>query len=432
MLKQDNIKKNGAVFTPKYIVNYMTSFIDNSKSQKILEPSCGVGNIINNINKKHNITGLDINNEYIQECIIKYRKVKPNANFIVKNFIDFKSLEKYDYIIGNPPYVKIQNIDKNHLEIMKKEYPLYIYGNTNLYIYFIIKCIELLKEDGKLIFIIPNSWLYNKSYNVLKKFIFENRYLQLLIDFKTKQIFDNYLTYTCIIILTKQKNKFYYYSNDINTKLIKKYYINNTNLLKKNILNILQPKIGLMTLKDDVFIIKKYKINGNKLLFTKNNINYIIEKDACKKILKVSKNKIYMIIYPYQNGEINPKIIPNLEKIYPLTYKYLLEYKDILLQRENGNNKYKYFYEYGRTQALKINKSNRLFISTVIKNIKSSFIEKKIDLYYSGLWLSPKNKESKDNIKNILIKNENKILEQSTNKANNWYGLSVNSFNINY
>lgn len=417
----DEIKKKGVVFTPDNIIKYMTSFINNDSVKKILEPSCGMGYFLEYINKKHNITCIDINNTYIKHCSNKFK----NINCIVNNFIDFKTNDKYDYIIGNPPYIKIQNIDNNDLNKMKKEFPDFIKGNTNIYIYFIIKCFNLLNENGKLIFIIPNTWLYSKSFKFLKDFIFKNKYLELLIDFKYNQIFKDVSTYTSIIILSKEKKDFYYYSTNIE-KLTKIYY-NNINSNNFNLLNIMTPRIGLMTLKDDVYILKKYTIKNNHIYFLKNNKEYIIEKNACKKILKVSKNKVYLIIYPYVNGII----IKDLKNIYPLTYNYLLEYKNELNNRDNGNKKYIRWYAFGRTQSLKIKKGKRLFLSTIVKNIKDFLIEKNVDLYYSGLCIEPKEKYTIDYIKNNLIKNEKNILDNSNNKSNNWYSLSVNSFRDN-
>lgn len=418
------IKNNGVVFTPSNIVKYMTSYIDNNNIKKILEPSCGVGNFLENIDKKHNITCIDINKKYILEIRKKYKNVKT----IIQNFIDYKTDDKYDYIIGNPPYIKIQNINKKDLYKIRNEFPDFINGNTNLYIYFIIKCLKLLNDNGKLIFIIPNTWIYSKSFLYFKNYILDNKLLELLIDFKDKQIFNNVSTYTSIIILTNKQNDFYYYSNDIDKKLIKKNYNNNNNNKNYSLLNTMTPRIGIMTLKDDVFIIKKFKILNNKIYFIKNDKEYIIEKDACKNILKVSKNKVYLIIYPYDN---NCKIIEDLKNIYPLTYNYLFDFKNELDKRDNGNNNYKKWYCYGRTQSLKISNKKRLFISTIVKNIKDFLITKKVDLYYSGLCIEPKNNYDIEDIKIKLLKKEKQILQSSNNKSNNWYSLSVNSFKTN-
>ena len=423
---KSDVKDRGVVFTPEHIVKFMTSYIDNTLSHTILEPSCGMGNIVEQIDKKHKITCIDINKQYIRHCAKQFS----NAKCVTKNFIHYKTKEKFDYIIGNPPYVKIQNITPKDMTEIRKEYPTFMKGNTNLYIYFILKCFNLLKDDGKLIFIVPNTWLYNSSLQRLKNWIISNKYLEVLIDFKGKQIFDNVSTYTCIMILSK-KNQFYHYSNSIDNKLVKKSYqktlTDKSNSASSSLLDIMTPRIGIMTLKDDVFIIKKFTVKDNKVYFSKDNKDFVIERDACKKILKVSKNQIYLIIYPY---DANAKIISDLKKKFPLTFNYLSKYKQQLLDRENGNNNYKYWYEYGRTQALKIVKGKRLFISTIVKNIRDFVYEKDVELYYSGMWIQPKEKHSFSYIKNKLIEHEQQILSSSNNKSSNWYGLSKNSFVI--
>lgn len=418
-----DVKTRGAVFTPEHIVKFMISYIDNTEKRSILEPSCGMGNFLEQINSKHNITCIDINENYIKHCSSKFKYAK----CIEQNFIYYTTNETFDYIIGNPPYIKIQNIPVKDLMLMKKEYPDFMNGNTNIYIYFIIKCFDLLNKNGKLIFIVPNTWLYSKSFAKLKEFIFQNQLMELLIDFQYHQVFDNVSTYTSIIILSKSSNKFYYYSNDIIPQhFVKKYYTKSSQC-SGTLLNIMRPKIGLMTLKDDVFIIKDYKILHNTVLFTKHNKDYTIERNACKTILKVSKKQKYLIIYPYDS---DAKLLDNFDKLYPQAYEYLLEYKKDLDDRDNGRKTYKYWYAYGRSQSLKIVNGKRLFISTIVKNIRDFLFECDVELYYSGLCIEPKNSSSVEMIKDKLIENEKQILEQSNNKSNNWYGLSVNSFMI--
>jgi adenine-specific DNA-methyltransferase len=421
-MSQHKVKTRGVVFTPANIAKFMASYIDNSRKRNILEPSCGMGNFIEHINPVHNITCIDIEKEYIKHCSAKFKHTK----CILKNFIHYKTNDKFDYIIGNPPYIKIQNIAPDDLMVMRREYPEFMQGNTNIYIYFIIKCFDLLSDDGKLIFIVPNTWLYSKSFSKLKDFIFKNQWMELLIDFKHQQVFDNVSTYTSIIILTKRPNKFYYYSESLTQKFIKKSYENKK--ITSTLLSIISPKIGLMTLKDAVFIIKKFKIANGNVYFTKNNTDYVIERDACKTILKVSKNMVYLVVYPYDS---NAKVMDNFEKMYPKAYNYLLEYKRDLDNRDKGKKPYKYWYCYGRTQSLKVVKGKRLFISTIVKNIKDFLIEKDVDLYYSGLCITPIHKSTSiSSMKLKLMSKEKQILQRSNHKSHNWFGLSVGSFMI--
>jgi adenine-specific DNA-methyltransferase len=420
-MSSDDIKSRGIVFTPIKISKFMTSFIDNSNSKKILEPSCGSGDLLKYIDKKHDVFGIDINKKFINECKKKFTHFK----FECKDFIRFNTKERFDYIIGNPPYVKIQNIDNKSINIMRNEYPDIIYGNTNLYAYFLIKCYDLLKDNGELIFIMPNTFLYNKSLNNLKKFLFDEKRIKLLIDFKDKQIFDNFMTYTCIIIITKTINKKYLYGNDINHKLKNTVYKTSLKNINTPIINY---RIGLMTLCDDVYIIKNFIENGNMIEFSKNGINYKIEKDACKDILKVSKREVYKIIYPYKIINNKAKINVNFLKEFPECGMYLKSKMNVLKQRDNGNiSSYPIWYAYGRTQSLIPNKNKRLFLSTIVKDIKTSLFEKNIELYYSGLCISSIKLNNKELI-SILKSNEDEILKSSNNKAGGWYGMTLNSF----
>lgn len=422
----NTIKILGNIFTPKDISLYMSNFINNDYTYDIFDPCVGTGNLIENINNKHNIECIDINNEFIKECKIKFKN-KNNIKFKNINFLEFKTNKKFDYIITNPPYIKIQNINEKDLNIMKKDYPDFIYGNTNLYIYFILKCFNLLNTNGELICIIPNSFLYNKSLIKFKNFLFDNKKIKLLIDFKDKQQFENCSTYTCIMIITKYGNKFYSYSNNINDQLKIIHYNNiiNNNSLKHNI----KFKIGLMTLCDKVFIIKNYEIKNNLIEFKNNNIQYSIELDSCKDILKVSKNKIFKIIYPYTTENNKIKIDLNFLEKYPKCANYLNVHKENLLKRDSGKtSKYPTWFAYGRTQALLLINKERVFLPSIVKNINDFIFKKNIELYYSGLSIVS-DQYNNDQLIEIMKNNEKLILQNSSNKSSGWFGLTTNSFN---
>ena len=256
-------------------------------------------------------------------------------------------------------------------------------------------------------------------------------HVETIIDFKDKCIFKDVLTYTCIVILSNKNTKEYKYCE---------YTLDNHKYIKKNTHDKLElqqqkqqtikPKVGVMTLCDKVFIIKEYKIDDDYVVFTNKTKTetkqWKIEKDACKDILKVSKNEKYKIIYPYieENSKLNP--IPHLEKRYPLTYSYLLEHKNRLLARDAGKaNRYPYWYCYGRTQALQCCSKPRLFISTIVNdNLGRYMYIDTCDLYYSGMCIY----EDIDNSMNKILKNKETVLGNSGHKHNGWYSISHSSF----
>ena len=115
--------------THEDLLSKIYEFIQN-KPKKILEPSLGLGHLVDYVLKQDNsiqfkMIEIDESLEHL-ECIKK-------EEVIYTNFLTHDLNEKFTTIIGNPPYKK----------------------GENMYILFIDKCIDLLKEEGELIFIIP-------------------------------------------------------------------------------------------------------------------------------------------------------------------------------------------------------------------------------------------------------------------------------------
>jgi len=105
------MKKKGVVYTPEFIVEYMCKDLGNIENKKILEPSCGNGNFLRLMNSK-NIDCYDID----EEAINKAKESYPYALFFNKDFLKTKIDKKYDIIIGNPPYIRIHDLDTEYAD----------------------------------------------------------------------------------------------------------------------------------------------------------------------------------------------------------------------------------------------------------------------------------------------------------------------------
>lgn len=418
----DPVKNNGVVFTPEYISDYMCSFIQSKNDLTILEPSCGEGIFIKSLLKtklKYKLHANDINSIFLDYCKSNYT----NCTFTNDNFIKYDKSYKYDCIIMNPPYTRIQNLQKDEINSMKKEYPI-LTGNFDIYLYFLVKCFDMLYNDGQLICIIPNSFLYNKSCSKVKAFL--EPFIEYIIDFKDTKIFKGFSVYTCIIVINKDKsNLTYRYKTvqNIDNLLYNNYQLKTIdNTIQSSILGEYKLKNGIATLADDIFIIKEIdKEDDNYLYFTKNKMNYKIEKGIMEKILKVSKNMEYYIIYPYTS---DGKIKANLNE-YPYCLKYLETFKEKLRNRDRGNKQYEAWYAYGRKQAILKNTGVKMYISPLVQDISTSLITSTVPLFYSGLQFQTNDIES---LKKLLIKNEAKILEHSNMKSGGWYSINGDSF----
>ncbi|MBY0332554.1 MAG: Eco57I restriction-modification methylase domain-containing protein [Acetobacteraceae bacterium] len=126
----------------------------------------------------------------------------------------------FDCVIGNPPYVKLQNYRRVMPEVadylrratapgLQTAGPRYASaqtGNTDLYLPFIEKGIDLLRPGGRLGFIAPSLWLLNEYGRGLRRRVHRGRHLDRWIDFKDFQVFDEAITYTALQFFTREPN----------------------------------------------------------------------------------------------------------------------------------------------------------------------------------------------------------------------------------
>lgn len=179
-----NVEELGQVFTPQSIVMQMLSLRKNYG--RILEPSCGDGAFFNHIDG----VGIEIDK---QHC-------PPNA--LNMDFFDYPINEKFDTIIGNPPYVKYQDINSTTKSKLKSDL---FDERSNLYLFFIEKCIKHLNEGGELIFITPRDFLKATSSIKLNKYIFDNGTITNLIDLGDQRIFKGFNP-NCVIFRFEKGN----------------------------------------------------------------------------------------------------------------------------------------------------------------------------------------------------------------------------------
>jgi adenine-specific DNA-methyltransferase len=403
--------KKSDIFTPDNISELMASKL--SSSGTLLEPAVGTGNLLKYINtNNYNLIDIfDIKKEYIDQI--------PEQKNINKHICDFLLTDckrKYNNIILNPPYIKIQDLPKNYVSILKQKWPIFKTGNIDLYYIFMIKCIELLEDNGKMVCITPNSYLHNKSALKFREYLFNNKLIYEIIDFKDKKVFTDVAVYCCITVITKQnkKNIIYTVSNtskqisyeticNVNNSMYLLHYEQSFNNKLSDICRIYN---GIATLRDSIYIHEKK----------------LFDEPCWKKIITPYKYKY--CIYPYTNNGIiiNEDIF---KKDNPQTYEYLLTQKDELAKRDNGRIKYPQWYAYGRTQSLVISKKEKvIYISTFIdpKNLK--FKIEKPELHISSLCIEPKDINDIDKIINIITNNIDYIKNNSNVKNNGWINIS--------
>lgn len=426
-LISDNFKKSeGIVYTPPYIAKYIiknTISVNNIYNKKILDPCVGGGIFIiellsflyeSNIDIEKiipNIYCFDINEDRIKEATINIKKylhsINISTDFKIKkqDFLNFKDF-KFDYIIGNPPYINSHNLPKDIISQLKTNFYTTKNGNSNIFYAFIEHSIKLLLNNkSKVGFIVPNNFLYIKSANRLRDFLLKGQYINKIVDLGINLPFSPIRTYNAIVFCNLDNSNLKFsnldksnclkdsldnckfstinysdLSNDM-WYLMDKKKIEKIKSLEDPFLNVGRfVKTGIATLKDKVYIFNNSE--SDYLYKSIDGKTYKIEKKITKDFYKISELKeakdlqYYRkkIIYPYKN--LNGKIILINEKEladeYPFTYEYLLSQKPVLLNRDSNKIPLNEWYKYGRSQGLDIKNNYKIFFKTF--NNKPTFI----------------------------------------------------------
>ncbi|PKM92229.1 MAG: DNA methyltransferase [Euryarchaeota archaeon HGW-Euryarchaeota-1] len=188
-------KDTGIFFTPDSVVDFMVGLIDekilNKKEIYILEPACGMTQFITGIERNRQLLfkrakkyGIEINKNIID--YIKQSTKQDNKEIINDDFLLWQTELSFDIVIGNPPYGIPSlsehytiRIDAQTKEIYKKKFTTW-YGKYNVYGAFIEKSIQLLKDEGQLIFITPATFMFLDEFKKLRKFLADNGKTELI------------------------------------------------------------------------------------------------------------------------------------------------------------------------------------------------------------------------------------------------------------
>ena len=115
---------------------------------------------------------------------------------------------KFDVIISNPPYVKLQNLDKGVRKALENEYQSVLSkGNYDLYLPFIYRGRSLLTEKGVLGYIVPNKLFVTDYAKQLVALLVREQSVQHIVDFTWEQVFNDATTYTALIFLASSEGE---------------------------------------------------------------------------------------------------------------------------------------------------------------------------------------------------------------------------------
>ncbi len=111
---------------------------------------------------------------------------------------------QFDFVVGNPPYVRQELIPAPLLAEYRCRYQT-IYDRADLYVPFIERSLDLLAKGGSLGFICADRWMKNRYGGPLRRLVAKNFHLKILVDMTGTQAFHSEVSaYPAITIITRE------------------------------------------------------------------------------------------------------------------------------------------------------------------------------------------------------------------------------------
>ncbi|WP_283607037.1 HsdM family class I SAM-dependent methyltransferase [Faecalispora anaeroviscerum] len=338
--------KNGVVFTPHYIADYILKHATPfpfPEHCRVIDPACGSGSfllpaaeVLHRISGKpmreiisEHLYGIDISEDQTRRSRVLLTLLAlltdgtadglsfhiATADSLSCDWTDLFGCADFDAIVGNPPYLNTHTIPQKDAERLKKSFLTTRKGTFNLFYAFIEQSLRFLSKRGTLGFIVPNNYLSISSAEELRRLLGENRAVSRVIDFGENLVFEPIHTYSSLLFLNRRENHTVAYAalekSENLPEALSRAILRQTDwdglnpagwkflseTERQNIERIEQAgqpirnqiKIGIATLRDSIYFLDGFDANTGLFYQERGGVRYWIEPGAVRAIDKISE-----------------------------------------------------------------------------------------------------------------------------------------------
>lgn len=328
----------------------------------------------------------------------------------------------FDIVLGNPPYVKLQNLMKVDADVAtylqaRRGDDTYLSaqtGNTDLYLPFIEKGLRLLTPGGRMAYIAPSLWAVNQYGEGLRRLVRRTGQLDRWLDFKAHQIFEEAITYTALQFFTKEPRTmvrvaaapsgeveahdvdwsdtelavpFAAFSESGEWLMVTGEERALIDRLARDCLRLDSPKltngitVGIQTSADAIYHLRR--LGRNRYLCSpkgKEAYEVQIEDAIMKPLVSGTEAKRYeepetetYLLFPYErdaSGQIKLIASAQMSKRFPNTWAYLKSWEKELRKRERSAFDDDQWFRFGRSQNIDKQDRPKLVVAQTVPSMR--------------------------------------------------------------
>ena len=202
ILSYEDRVRFGQYYTSADLVDFILGLCMKG-GERVLDGGCGTGAfLLRAVGKAGYLCGVEVMK--LSSVIAKYNLCMRGVDFDIYNidFFDFMG-DKFDVVVGNPPYVRDENLDKEKVSKVLGKVDM----NADLYVYFIMHSTKLLRDGGYLGYVMSDTWMGVEYGRQLREFLLRNYKIKFVISSDVEDWFRGVKVGTCVLILEKCSDK---------------------------------------------------------------------------------------------------------------------------------------------------------------------------------------------------------------------------------